>query len=518
MLPRASYRRRTVTKSLPETPPAELPVTAEADLDAGAYDDDAYLAELGYKPQLNRALGLFSSFAVQFSMVAIGSATFTTLIVGLGFFGPASFWSFLAGGAGQMIVGLVVAELVSCYPLAGGVYQITNRLTHNPFLGFVTGWAMVIAHVVSVPAIAVSIAPFVGDWFGWDLDPTGTKLLVIGMLALTTFVNLAGVKIAAFVNNAGVLAELIGFAVIIVALIVWLVFSSHGTHGVSILTDAAGTTDSTSWVKAFAFALILPAYMISSFDSTGNTAEETHDAARSAPRGVIYANFLSYIYGAVGIALILLAIRNLDQVMGSDTPVKLILTQSIGSTLSNGFEVMAVVALFAAMVMLQLTAARVLWSQARDGQLPVANVMKKVNSHRVPHVAVLVTLVLSVVIALWSSLLSVLTAFTALAWATAYFVVVVAGYFALRRKKLPHHPWGYGRWSKPLFALAIFWSVVLCAVLVWSDVKHVGGGMVGALAAGVVLWYLIPRSRRGKVVGVTATASDIELPGHSVTI
>src|SRR5262245_9013853 len=144
-------------------------------LDAGAVDDDAYLAELGYKPQLNRALGLFSSFAVQFSMVAIGSATFTTLIVGLGFFGPASFWSYLVGGLGQMLVGLAVAELVSCYPLAGGVYQIANRLTRKPFLGFISGWSMVIAHVVSVPAIAVSIAPFVGDWFGWELNGTTTK-------------------------------------------------------------------------------------------------------------------------------------------------------------------------------------------------------------------------------------------------------------------------------------------------------------------------------------------------------
>lgn len=492
-----------MTDSISDTRP-DRASTSDATLDAGGFDDDSYLSELGYEPQLDRALGLFSSFAVQFSMVAIGSATFTTLIVGLGYFGPASFWSYLVGGLGQMLVGLAVAELVSCYPLAGGVYQIANRLTRKPFLGFISGWSMVIAHVVSVPAIAVSIAPFVGDWFGLDLTSTSTKVVVVVMLLLTTFVNLAGVRIAALVNNVGVVAELVGFAVVIGALIV----VSHPWQGLSILTDTAGTTDDTSWIKAFAFALILPAYMISSFDSTGNTAEETHDAARSAPKGVVMANLLSYLYGAVGIGLILLAIQSVPQVMGSDTPVKLILTQSIGRTIAGGFEVLAVLALFAAMVMLQLTAARVLWSQARDGQLPAAHVMSRVNASRIPHWAVVVTLALSVVITMWSSLLTVLAAFTALAWAAAYGVVVVSGSVVLRRKGLPRHPWGYGRWSGLIFSAAIVWSVILCVVLVWSDWTHVGLGMLGALAVGVALWFLIPSSRRGRVVGITGP--DVE--------
>jgi amino acid transporter len=216
--------------------------------------------------------------------------------------------------------------------------------------------------------------------------------------------------------------------------------------------------------------------------------------------------------------LILLAIQNVDQVMGSDTPVKLILTQSIGSTLTNGFEVLAVIALFAAMVMLQLTAARVLWAQARDGQLPAANVMKRVNSSRIPHYAVAVTLGMSIIITLWSSLLSVLAAFTAIAWAFAYGVVVIAGYIVLRRNGLPRHPWGYGRWSKAIFISAIVWSVVLCGVLVWSDPKRVGLGMLGALAVGVVLWYLIPKSRRGRVVGLSDAHIEPLDAGAKITV
>lgn len=243
--------------------------------------------------------------------------------------------------------------------------------------------------------------------------------------------------------------------------------------------------------------------MISSFDSTGNTAEETNDAARQAPRGVVMANFASWIYGAVGIVLILLAIQSLDEVMASDTPVKLILTESLGSTLTNGFEVLAILALIAAMVMLQLTSARVLWAQARDGQLPGAHIMRKVNREQIPHVAVLTCLAMSTVMALWSSLLTVLVALTALAWALSYGLVVLAGLRVVRRGELPPHPWGYGRWSALIFIAAIVWSVLLCGILVWSDVDGVGLGMLGALTAGIVLYRLIPGERRGRVVGVT---------------
>jgi amino acid transporter len=96
---------------------------------------------------------------------------FTTLIVGLGFFGPASFWSFVVGGALQVLtVGLAVAELVSGYPLAGGVYQITGGITGKPWLAWQTGWWLIIAHTVAVTTVAVAIAPFIAGWFGVSLD------------------------------------------------------------------------------------------------------------------------------------------------------------------------------------------------------------------------------------------------------------------------------------------------------------------------------------------------------------
>jgi amino acid transporter len=462
--------------------------------------DVAYLEKLGYKQELNRSLGLFSAFGVQFTSIAIASGLFTTLIVGLGFFGPASFWSFVVGGALQVFtVGLAVAELVSGYPLAGGVYQITGRITGKPWLAWQTGWWLIIAHTVAVTTVAVAIAPFIAGWFGVSLEtPEQTLPWALGLIVAGTLVNVAGVKAAALLNNLGVVAEII----CVVAIIGALLIVKHPTQPLGFLSDSGGTATNGHWVAPFMFAMILPAYVISSFDATGNASEETKDAARKAPMASVLANVSSYIVGIILIALLMLAIQDLPAIMGSALPVKDILATSVGSAFANVMEAVAMVAFFACQVMVQLTGIRVLWSQARDGQIPAARWMRKVSRQQIPINASLTVFVLSVLFALWSSLLSVLAAMTAIAWALAYGVVVSVGLWGLLRHKLPERPWRYGKASPTIFVLAIVWSIVLCVLLVWSDPIHVGLGMVGVIAAGTVIYLSIPKSRRGKSIDI----------------
>lgn len=501
--------RNAAPDGAPEAPPGagpELASMGDAGLDAGRFDDAAYLEKLGYKQELNRALGLISSFGVQFSSISIGSATFTTLVVGIGFFGPASFWSYLIGGALQVFaVGLAMAQLVSAYPLSGGVYQIATRIARKPWLGWQCGWLIVIAHTVAVTAIAVSIVPFVAGWFGQSPEGAAVIPWSLGLIVLVTIVNLVGVKVAAAVNNTGVICEIVGLVVIIVALLV----VDHPTRSLSVLFDSGGTSTAHGWVIPLLLGTIFPAYMISSFDATGNAAEETRDAARNAPRGTTIANLGAWLVGAALILLLFAAIPDVGALMNSTTPVSDILTVAVGPTITNIFEALAIVALIAAMCILQLTGVRVLWSQARDGQMPAASWFRKINGARIPVNATLCIAAVSVLFAFWSDLLSVLAALTALAWALAYGVVVTLGLVAVVRNQLPTHPWHYGKFSPVIFGVAVLWSLVLCVILVVSDWLQVGVGMLGALLIGGVIYMTIPKSRRGKVVGVTVGATAL---------
>jgi hypothetical protein len=56
------------------------------------------------------------------------------------------------------------------------------------------------------------------------------------------------------------------------------------------------------------------------------------------------------------------------------------------------------------------------------------------------------------------------------------------------------------------------WSVALCAILVKSDPKQIGGGFAATIAAGVVVYLLIPRARRGRIGDVRAATTEPEQP------
>lgn len=492
--------------------PPSSSVELDATLDASARSDTEYLAQLGYKQELKRDIGLFSAFGVQFSSIAVASSSYTTLIVGLAFFGPASFWSFVVGGTLQVFaVGLAVAELVSAYPLAGGVYQINsrilgqteNRFLRSPFLSWQTGWWIVIAHTVSVAAVSWSMVPFVANWFGVNsLTNTQTMYWALGIALVASFVNIVGVKAAALMNNVGVVAELAGGVLIIIALLV----THHHWQPISIVNNTGGTVSNGHWVKPFMFAMIFPAYLISSFDSTGNAAEETHDAARKAPLGVFLANSAAWLFGIVFIILVFMAIPNVDQIMASGTPIKDILDSSVGTQITTIFQATAIVALLATCTMLQLTGARVLWSQARDGQMPFAGFLRKVSGNKIPINATIATFVMSVIFLLVAehsnTALAVLAGLTSLAWALAYGVVVSTGLWALLTKRLPHRPFNSGRFSPVVFTGAVVWSIVICSVLVWQNPRQVGGGMLGAIVVGAIVYAFIPSGNRHRAPGI----------------
>jgi amino acid transporter len=106
---------------------------------ANAARDTADLAKFGYKQELKRALGTFSSFAVAFSYISPSTGIFTLFGLGLSFVGPFFFWSWPIVFLGQLFIALNFAELSSHFPVAGSVYQWTKYLSGRQY-AWLSGW------------------------------------------------------------------------------------------------------------------------------------------------------------------------------------------------------------------------------------------------------------------------------------------------------------------------------------------------------------------------------------------
>ncbi len=494
-------------------------------LDAGALSDDAYLEELGYKPELKRTLSAFSSFAIQFGNIApIGGIVFT---IGIAFaqVGPATMWPWLIGGAFQLLVAFCVATACSSYPIAGGAYNIVSRLGGR-FLGWQTGWWLEIAHIVSLAGSCVAIAPIIASWLGFDDLTTWQITGVTGVLILvSTLINIASVKFSSRFVDSGVFATLVACVLVSVVLAGALTFGDNPVHGVDWLFTTDGQVN-TSLVLPLMFAALLPCIVLNGFDVAGNASEETKNASRAVPRGMVIANGSAYLFGTIVILLLILGMTNTADTLDATQPVTYILNPILGSPIAKTFEVLAVLGLYVSGVVLQLAGARVLWAQARDGEFPAARWMSKLNKDKIPFVGVWFGGVVAFLLVLWSDLYAVLIAMTVVLWVAGYGVLIACLYVGKLRGVVPRPAFSVKGWQV-LFPIAIVWSAVVSAVLVYQDPKDVGIGLLIVAAIGVAIYFLaLPKKRAAQQIAqshhystetatAAAAASDDTAPKNS---
>src|ERR1700761_1745194 len=175
---------------------------------ASGTSDSSELAGFGYKQELDRSLGFFSSFAAGFSYISILTGVFELFGFGFANAGPAVWWTWLIVFAGQFAVALCFAKLAGQFPLAGSVYQWSKRIGTD-YLSWMTGWILIIGSIVTVAAVAVAwqvVLPqvsthlqFVGSAAnaGTYSTPDGAKnALILGAILVVfgTIVNMMGGK------------------------------------------------------------------------------------------------------------------------------------------------------------------------------------------------------------------------------------------------------------------------------------------------------------------------------------
>src|SRR6266545_5928740 len=146
-------------------------------------EDDTRLEHLGYRPQLNRVLGLFANFSVAFTYLSPMVGIFSLFVLGLGAGGPAYIWLTWIPVAGMLLVALVFGELASHYPVAGALYQYSKYTVGRRF-GWFVGWFYGIALLVTVAAVDTGVVPYVTslahNWFDTNWNPADhTTILVI---------------------------------------------------------------------------------------------------------------------------------------------------------------------------------------------------------------------------------------------------------------------------------------------------------------------------------------------------
>jgi len=366
------------------------------EISGGQERDSADLARFGYKQELKRSLGLFSSFAVAFSYISPSTGIFTLFSLGLITLGGVFIWTWPVVALGQFIVALNFAEVSSHYPIAGSVFQWTKYLANRSYSWF-TGWIYLFAGIITVAAVVatlpIALIPALNGlgWHSLNAASLHTQLVVaLITLAVITVLNIYGVRLVALINNTGVVFEILGMFVFA---LVMLAFHNH--QGIHVVTNSAGFPVNGS---TFLAAMFMSLFVIYGFDTASTLSEETRDPRRAAPKAVLYSVIGAFIIGGVFLVASLVAIPNLGTaVKNSWGPV-----QIIDANFSTGFATLYLFVVSAAIFVccLSILAAtiRLCFGMARDNQLPFSKPLSRVAPGlHTPVVACVVIALLSAV-------------------------------------------------------------------------------------------------------------------------
>ncbi len=116
---------------------------------------------------------------------------------------------------------------------------------------------------------------------------------------------------------------------------------------------------------------LLPAYTLTGFDASAHVAEETHDAARSVPRGILRSVLVSGVFGWAMLVAVVLAMPSVDHAAREgERAFAWTLERTLPGWLATGLFVGIGVAQYFCGLATVTSTSRMVFAFARDGGLP----------------------------------------------------------------------------------------------------------------------------------------------------
>jgi amino acid transporter len=173
----------------------------------------------------------------------------------------------------------------------------------NPYLGFLTGWTMVIGYVITTVAEVVVLAPSVLQIWGSSSTSTWQAIGIdVGLVVIMLVIAVVGIRLTARVQVGMALVE---YTVLIGLSIAGLVIVLVGHHpGAMHITSGWFSLSGVGHGGSLAAGLLISVYIYSGWDASVYVNEETRRRMISPGQAVMLATALLaviYILAQVGL-------------------------------------------------------------------------------------------------------------------------------------------------------------------------------------------------------------------------
>ena len=508
-----------------------------------ATSDTDRLHELGYAQELRRGMRTFSNFAVSFTIISILSGCLTLFYFAMNTGGPAVMTlGWLVVGFFVTLVALGMAEVASSYPTAGGLYYWSAKLakTNAPAWSWFTGWFNLLGQVAVTAGIDFGLAFFINAFlhiaFAVPTDPPVTIAIYGIVLFLHGLLNTFGIRLVALLNDVSVWWHVVGVAVIFVAM---FFLSPHHTDLGTVFTSFVNNTnlgDAAVAPLPVAFVALIgllnAQYTLTGYDASAHMSEETHDAATSAPRGIVFSVVVSVIMGFILLVAMNYGINpdgGYDRAYAELVPPAQIWIEAVGQTGGLLILLLVIGAQFYCGMSSVTANSRMIYAFSRDGAIPGSAFWHRINPRtRTPTNSIWFAAVGAFVLGLPYLVNPVAyAAVTSIAVIGLYIAYITPVYLRLKAgDSFQAGPWNLGRWSRPIGIVATIWVVFIAILFMLPQVTPIDNPAnfnYAPVAVGVVLlfaggWWVLSAKNwfkgpkvQGSAEELAAIEQDLEL-------
>lgn len=462
---------------------------------AVTHDDDSELRAFGYEPQLNRSMGLFSSLSISISCMCITAGIFTVYAYSLGTVGPAFIWTWPIVAIGQILVALVLADLAGRIPISGYAFQWTSRLVNSDY-GWFVGWAGLMAFTPGFTGLNLGLAPILMNRLGIEISPTNIMVVTILLTVSQLLINLAGIRIAARINNVAAYTAELGLSIVLTLILLLVGFVTNPVQSVSFLTTS--TAGDSGFLVAFLLSGLLGIWVLTGFEGAADLAEETKGARLNVPKAVVTSIVVSAVIGFFMIVALTINIKDLDATTSAPVPIAQLLESALGSTLAIIFEAVAMVALYAGGLANMAASSRLIFSLSRDNMLPASPALSRVSSTtHSPSGALLVAAGISITLVVVGTLIAtqamtLIVGMASVGYYAVYALTIIGAILAATRGKLvSKSSFDLGSNANLIRWIALIWSILVILVLTIPEANQQTALMAGIFFVIAAAWYVL---------------------------
>ena len=347
--------------------------------------DQEALRKLGYIQELDRSMGLFTNFAIAFSLISALTGISFLYDYGLQYAGLASLSLLPIVGIFQLLVALSLSEIAAVYPVAGGVYKWTTILS-NKTAGWFSGMIALAGWSACGIGVAYGLTQFLIALFG---IPSANKIMFLTIMGLIIFLysvlNLCGMKLVKWFCHASVVIHIIGILIIATLLFVF------GRHGSIPDLSLGSMFQSADWQGTLS-TILLSAWVFTGFDASANVSEESLNPSVTVPSGIMLSVGVSYLLGNLFLFSLGYVTISAATVAASGQPaVVYVVSQVLGPVVSKYIFLIIIIAMFICGLAKQTLIVRMIYALARDNALPKSNILKVVSTtYEVPNYSVVI--------------------------------------------------------------------------------------------------------------------------------